>query len=184
MKYLNIKKDLSLQLSEDKIYAKRQLLVKFEEFIAESGYKIKQWLHNSNTPYECLILNKDNEIYDLVICLKNITGAGWKDKLNRKRVQVTNVTIVSPDDYIATSQNRTMLIFGYYNFDNNPIMVAWDAYRYTKHVTTRSAYVTVDNLLRGYDNGYIETTDSSQKVRIFEGRYFDRFLKDYISYNK
>ena len=106
------------------------------------------------------------------------------EKKNIKRAQVSNIKVVSPDDYVPTSNNRTVLILGYYNFDDNPIMVAWDAYRYIKHNTMRSTYVSVDNLIRGYEDGYTVTTDSSQKVWIFVSKYFENFLTDYIAYNK
>lgn len=182
--YLNINKDLAIIESDDKVFSKKDLINKFEEFISNGGYKLKQWIKCSNAPYECLILNRSNEIFDLIIYLKNITGAGRKDKINRKRVQVSNIKKVSPDDFIPTSINRTMIILGYYNFDNNPIMVAWDAYRYIGHNTMRSAYVTVETLLRGYQNGYIETIDSSQKVWVFNSANFEKFLNEYINYNK
>ena len=184
MVYLNIRKDLSTVLAEDKVYKKQELLHKFEEFITEAGFTLKHWIKNSCAPYECLVLNKENEVFDLVVYLKNITGAGWKQKVNRKRAQVSNVKVVSPEDYIPTSSNRTFLILGYYNFDENPLMVAWDAYRYIKHNTMRSTYISVDNLLRGYEKGYVVTTDSSQKVWIFDSKNFETFLLEYISYNK
>ncbi len=184
MNYLNIKKDLSTVVSEDKVFKKKDLLVKFEEFVISSGFRFKCWMKNSCAPYECLLLDQDDNIYDLVIYLKNITGAGWKDKINRKRAQVSNIKVVSPKDYIPTSSNRTLLILGYYNYDDNPIMVAWDAYRYIKHNTMRSTYVSVDNLLRGYKEGFVVTTDSSQKIWLFNSDYFKTFLDNYISYNK
>ena len=184
MEYLNIRKDLSTILSEDKVFKKKELLEKFKEFIESSGFKLKNWIKNSCAPYECLVLDQNNNVYDLIIYLKNITGAGWKDKTNRKRAQVSNIKVVSPDDYVPTSNNRTLLILGYYNFDDNPIMVAWDAYRYIKHNTMRSTYINVDNLVRGYENGYIVTTDASQKVWIFDSNHFEKFLIDYIAYNR
>lgn len=184
IKYLNINKDLSTILAEDKVYSKAELFSKFEEFISNAGFSLKQWIKSSNAPYECLVLNKDNDIFDLVIYLKNITGAGWEQKNNKKRAQVSNIKIVSPEDYIPTSSNRTFLILGYYNFDGNPIMVAWDAYRYIRHNTMRSTYISVDNLLLGYKRGFVITTDSSQKVWIFDASNFGNFLADYISYNR
>lgn len=184
MEYLNIKKDLSTTLAADKVFNKQELLKKFEEFIESSGFRVKNWIKNSCAPYECLILDRNNNVYDLIVYLKNITGAGWKDKVDRKRAQVSNIRVVSPDDYVPTSNNRSLLILGYYNFDNNPIMVAWDAYRYIKHNTMRSTYISINNLIRGYKNGYIVTTDASQKVWIFDSTNFEKFLIDYIAYNK
>lgn len=184
MDYLNIKKDNSTVISPDKVYKKNELIKKFEEFICNSDFILLKWIKNSCAPYECVIVDKKGVKYDLILYLKNITGAGWSQKINRKRAQVSNVKVVSPADYIPTSDNRSFLILGYYNFDDNPIMVAWDAYRYIKHNTMRSTYISVDNLLRGYKNGYIITTDSSQKVWIFNSCHFEKFLNDYILYNK
>lgn len=184
MEYLNVKKDLTTVLSEDKVFPKKELLQKFEDFVHESGFQLKNWIKNSCAPYECIVLDSNNNVYDLIIYLKNITGAGWQDKKDRKRAQVSNIKVVSPTDYVPTSSNRTVLILGYYNFDNNPIMVAWDAYRYIKHNTMRSTYISVDNLIRGYEEGYLVTTDSSQKVWIFDAKNFEKFLINYISYNK
>lgn len=158
MDYLNIRKDNSTVISPDKVYKKSELLKMFEEFIENSDFTLLKWIKNSCAPYECILVDKKGLNYDLIIYLKNITGAGWSQKINRKRAQVSNVKVVSPDDYVPTSDNKSLLILGYYNFDNNPIMVAWDAYRYIKHNTMRSTYISVDNLLRGYQNGYLVTT--------------------------
>lgn len=184
MDYLNIRKDNSTIVSPDKVYKKSELLTKFVDFIEHSDFKLEKWIKNSCAPYECILSDKKGNDFDLIIYLKNITGAGWSQKINRKRAQVSNVKVVSPDDYVPTSNNKSLLILGYYNFDDNPIMVAWDAYRYIQHNTMRSTYISVDNLIRGYEKGYLVTTDSSQKVWIFDSYHFEKFLNDYISYNK
>ncbi len=184
MDYLNINKDNSTVLSPDKVYKKKELINKFVEFINEGSFSFLRWEKNNCAPYECVLKDKNGIVYDLILYLKNITGAGWSQKINRKRAQVSNVKVVSPLDYVPTSDNKTLLILGYYNYDDNPIMVAWDAYRYIKHNTMRSTYISVDNLLRGYEKGYLVTTDSSQKVWIFDSQHFDKFLNDYIAYNK
>ena len=183
MDYLNIKKNGQTIMAPDKVYKKTELIKKFIDFITSSGFEFIKWIKNFSTPYECEVLSPDKIDYDLVLYLKNITGAGWKTKPDKKRAQVSNIRIVAPEDYIPTSKNKSVLILGYYNFDNNPLMVAWDAYRYIKHNTIRSTYISVDNLKRGYQSGYIVTTDASQKVWIFDEKHFDKFLKDYITYN-
>lgn len=48
---------------------------------------------------------------------KNITGFGWSNKPNIRRVQVSNVI---NDDIDKYSRCLFLVIFGYYNFDNNP----------------------------------------------------------------
>ena len=55
MEYLNIRKDLSTVLAEDKVYKKQELLYKFEEFITGAGFTLKQWIKHYCAPYECLV---------------------------------------------------------------------------------------------------------------------------------
>jgi len=84
---------------------------------------------------------------------------------------------------MKTNETYILLLLGYYEYDDNPIWVVWDIYRYTKHNTVRSCYITVDNLLRGYKNKYLETVDSSQKIWIFTQDKFTLFLDEYNKYN-
>lgn len=183
MEYININHDLCLVQSKDKVFSKNELFSNFEKFINDSGYKIEKWINRKKAPYELFIVDSNNVMIYLILYLKNVTGAGWIDKPNIKRVQVSNIKIVSPNNYIGTTQYQTIAILGYYNFDNNPIMIAWDAYEYVNHKTMRSCYITTDSLKRGYENEYLVCNDASQKVWIFNSNYFDEFIKDYIKYN-
>ena len=181
MKYYNIDKTRKLVLAEDKKYNKIQLKEQFEIFLSQAGYKIETWINSTSTPYDLIICNDVGKTH-LHVFLKNITGAGWIDKPKIRRVQVKNVRLTSNKNYVKTSNFETLMILGYYNFDDNPIMVAWDAYRYISHNTIRSCYVTVDTLQLGYSNGYHVDTNSDKKVWIFDKNYFDKFLVDYIKY--
>ena len=119
-----------------------------------------------------------------IMFYKNITGAGWIDKPNIKRVQVTNVRKGDISKYISTSNNETLIILGYYNYDDNPIMVAWNAYHYVYHDTTRSCYVDVNTLIDGYKKGYLNTVYAKQNIWVFTSENFERFLQEYINLNK
>lgn len=166
----------------EKVYKKRELLSKFEEFIKAEGFSLS-WDFNNRVPYVATV-EKDGKKYTLVMYLKNITGAGWADKPHMKRVQVSNVRNDDMDKYIDTTNNQTILIVGYYNFDNNPLIVAWDAYRYVYHNTVRSCYVSIDNLLDAYKSGFAITECSNQKIWVFKPNHFAEFLEDYIDSNK
>lgn len=184
IKYINIDTNNNLVYDKsEKIFKKNQLIKKFEEFIEVSGFKVIRWVNKIHSPYE-LIITKDNKEYRIVVFLKNITGAGWADKPNMKRVQVTNIRVVDIDNYINTTDKEALVILGYYNFDDNPIMVAWNAYRYVSHNKNRSCYIDIESLLEGYNNGYITKTCSDQRVWVFKSNYFETFLKNYIEKNK
>ena len=105
---------------------------------------------------------------------------------NLETISLENSTklIIDPKENKPIYENisKFNFILGYYNFDNNPIMVAWDPYRYLKHNTLRSCYVTIDTLKRGYERGFYEGVVSSQKLWVFKGEYFDTFIQKYIEY--
>lgn len=170
--------------SMDKVYKKCELLKKFENFIILSGFTIIKWINKNTAPYEILIKSKNDNLYRIVLYLKNVTDAGWKDKPWVKRVQVNNVRNSSPESYIYTDEKQTFMILGYYNYDNNPLMMGWKAYNYVMHVTQRSCYVTIDDMLEGYKKGYHTCIVSKQKVWIFTSENFASFLENYINENK
>lgn len=181
-KYININSDCRLEYDRDEVvYKKSELLKKFEEFLQESGFSVR-WNETKSSPYAAVVSHGNKE-YKLVLYLKNITGAGWSDKPHIKRVQVNNVRNEDATKYIDTTSEQTILILGYYNFDNNPLIVAWNAYKYVYHNTIRSCYVTIDNLIEGYRNGIIETECSEQKIWVFQPKYFGEFLDSYIRDN-
>ena len=120
----------------------------------------------------------DEQWYSCYVYLKNITGAGWVNKPEIKRVQITNP---SHDLNLQDNAQSLVLILGYYNYDENPIWVAWDTQRYLHHQTLRSCYVIVNNLKRGYECNYLEAVDSSQKIWLFKKEHIKRFLMNYIT---
>lgn len=184
MEYDNLnKKNEIVHNTNDKKYEKRELFDLFSSFISVNGYKLIGDIDGKTSPY---VLNISNDInnYKLIIYYKNITGAGWNDKPHIKRVQVTNVRNDDINKYISTSSNETFLILGYYNYDDNPIMVAWNAYNYVYHNTTRSCYIDIESLKEGYEKGFISKYYSNQKVWIFTADYFEKFLQEYINSNK
>ena len=184
MKYQNIYKNNEIiEQSEDKKYSKRELFEYFKSFISKCGYSIVGEIDYKSSPY-IVNIKKDDKEYRLIMFYKNITGAGWIDKPNIKRVQVTNVRKGDISKYISTSNNETLIILGYYNYDDNPIMVAWNAYHYVYHDTTRSCYVDVNTLIDGYKKGYLNTVYAKQNIWVFTSENFERFLQEYINLNK
>lgn len=181
--YININKDNNFVYdAPEKVFGKKELLLKFEEFIKLEGFSLS-WDTYNRVPYVATI-EKEGKAYTLVMYLKNVTGAGWRDKPHMKRVQVSNVRNDDMEKYIDTTNDQTILILGYYNFDGNPLLVAWDAYRYVYHNTVRSCYVSIDNLMEAYKSGFVVTECSNQKIWVFKPHHFSKFLDDYIESNK
>lgn len=183
IQYTNIKHDNSLDFRTDYIaFSKKELLVEFENCAKVAGIDAIEWFDKKESPYQCRLVNRIRK-YHLYMYLKNISGAGWENKPWVKRVQVPNIRYQHPDYYVDTKDDTTMLIIGYYNYDMNPILVAWDAYGYVMHSTVRSCYVEVDDLLRGYEAGYYEGECAGQKIWVFKPEHLCRFLDEYICRN-
>lgn len=180
MKYLNVKKDNTYILSEDKKYSRKELINLVTTEIKKSNVKFNKLEFNKDQFVLKFSLNGRELTFDMF--LKNITGAGWEDKPYIKRCQVSNLKNVDPEKTKLIPNVHYNLILGYYNFDNNPILVAWDPYRYFNHKTLRSCYVTVDALKRGYEKDYFDCVVSSQKCWVFIGEKFDTFVEEYINY--
>ena len=91
MYYYNVNKQNEIIINkEDAKYSKLKLINEFDNFINISGYKLIGNIDIKSSPYVVHIA-KDNKIYKIIMYYKNITGAGWYNKPNIRRVQVTNV---------------------------------------------------------------------------------------------
>ena len=180
MNYMNLNNQLEVVINEDKKYSRKDLISNTLEELKKSNIEVLS-LNYTNPMFSLNVKYNDNLIvFDMY--LKNITGAGWKDKLNIKRCQVSNMKENNNDKTFIDYEKHYNLILGYYNYDSNPIFVAWDPYRYVNHNTLRSCYVSVDILKRGYEKKYHEGVVSSQKCWIFKGEMFGEFVKNYLDY--
>ena len=180
IQYTNIDRNNNLVYDkQDKVYEKEDLIKKFENFLSVGGFIVKKWINNKRVPYELLVSNGEKN-YRFIVYLKNITGAGWKSKPHIRRVQVTNIRKEDPERYIDPTDQDVLMVLGYYDFDDNPIMVAWDAYKYVMHNTNRSCYVGIGNLQAGYSKGIEITNFAEQKIWVFKAEYFKIFLDSYI----
>ncbi|HHX70807.1 MAG TPA: hypothetical protein GX708_22495 [Gallicola sp.] len=168
--------------AEDKKYTKKELYDIFIDLLIENNFIIIKSSLPTESPIEVIVRDNNENDYRFVVNIRNITGSGWKDKIDIKRVQVINILYSSPEKIITTNQNQAMFLLGYYNFDNNPIFVAWDFYRYTKHNTNRSCYVTINHLQRGFENGFYEGVSAQNIIWVFKIQYFSKFVEKYINY--
>ncbi len=179
MLYLNVTRDNDYIMSEDVKFSRDELINKTIQEIKKSGVDGVELKYNKKQ-FDLKFIYQGRCIR-FEMFLKNITGAGWKEKPEIKRCQVSNAK--NDDLDVGIIDNcKYNLILGFYCFDNNPIFVAWDPYRYLHHNTIRSCYVTVDTLKRGYEKKFYEGVVASQKLWVFTGENFIKFVDRYISY--
>ncbi len=177
---LNIDKNKKIVEAKDKKHPTNKLKLCFQKMIVENGFLIKSF-QTKGSIFSIVFLRQDKK-YTIHSVLKNITHAGWKNKPEIKRIQVTNLWTNKPNFIQVNEKNEFLIYFGYYDFDNNPLIVAWDSERYSGHKTNRSCYVNLDTLLWAYNENYVSTVNSSQKVWVFKPEKFKKFLDEYEEY--
>jgi len=168
--------------SSNEIVKGKHLREKFESIISLSGCSLI-WSNVKTAPFEFEVSFKGKKKYRIVAYLKCVSEAGWSDKPNIKRVQVTNVRLIDTSKYLDTNSQQTNLILGIYFFRNNVVMVGWDAYKYVYHNKNRSCYVDINALKLGTTEGLYQGDVSKQKVWVFKPNHFEDFLEMYIKYN-
>lgn len=176
----NIKVDNSIVVGYEKIPKKKELLTAFENAIRIGGWTFIKWLKTDRAPYQCVINDGFNDI-DVLLYLKAISNAGWEDKPQCKRVQVTNSKLLDLQILRRENARKINLIIGYYNYEK-PIFAAWNPNEYTRHKTNRSCYVNVEHLIEGYEKGYVETYCFGQPVTVFTPDYLVTYIGSYINY--
>ena len=180
MEFKNIKKDGTIVDAEDIKYSPDELSNAFLKGLVNSDVTVLEFKRIETGKVFLKVVINEKE-YVLKVLLRNITNAGWKEKLDMKRIQVPNLEL-DITEFLEFRVPVYHLIVGMYNFDDNPIFVAWDANRHLNKETIRSFYVNIDTLLEGYNKEYFTEDYASQKIWVFKNNKFKEYITDYCSY--
>lgn len=159
------------------VLKKEQLLEIFTTFLLESGFSIIEKNYNQNP---CIVKIKDNaRKFEIHFIIKNISGGGWEDKKNIKRIQVGDVK----SSLINSNKIRTHMLCGITLYKEKYILVVWNSYLYKKHATNRSCYIHAETIKKCYERGYVFINESNQDIWLCDSSKFGFLIRDYISYN-
>ena len=156
---------------------KKQLLDIFDSFLLESNFAIENKKYDSD-PLNVKI-NDGARKFDLYFILKNISGGGWKEKQEIKRIQIGNIK----DKLVTSNKKRTHMLCGLMRYNEKYILVVWNSYLYTKHNTNCSCYVHSETIKKCYETGYVFSHEFDQEIWLCECSKFGLLIRDYISYN-
>ncbi len=165
------------QIANTERLSKEQLLEIFDSFLSVSGFKKKEFNYNE-TPFNVKI-EDPGRIIDIHFLLKNVSGGGWKENKEIKRIQIGNIK----DKLVTTNKKRTHMLCGITKFKDKNILIVWNSYLYTKHLTNRSCYIHTDTIERCYENGYVFSHEFDQEIWLCDETKFGLLVRDYISYN-
>lgn len=157
-----------------------QKSILFEYFLLRSNYLIVNF--NRNSVFETsdfIVANTDKKEMVFHCILKNISSSGWSWKPNIKRIQVKSY---ADKNIPPHCRKETTILGGFCLIDGKPIICVWDIFAYMSQKTVRSCYVSIDNIIKGKNEGFVKVTDSDQTVYISDETHFnvlvDTFIKD------
>lgn len=157
--------------------SKKQLIEIFETFLLNSNFAIEEANYSSD-PLN-VKLNDGARKIDLYFVLKNISGGGWKDLNEIKRIQIGSIK----DKLVTTNKKRTHMLCGITSYKDKYILVVWNSYIYTNHITNRSCYVHAETIEKCYKNGYVFSHEFDQEIWLCDNTKFGLLVRDYISFN-
>ena len=125
-------------------------------------------------PYEIKIAC--NTSLTVHIYAKNISGAGWADKPEIKRIQINKLPEIP-----RQKRNDFYILCGVCNYDSQTVVAAWDPLNYTTHNTCCSCYVYVSSLEKAVRNGLFFGLNKGKEVMTCSDRSFGDLLKEISS---
>ncbi len=157
---------------------KNHLYLAIEKVAKQSGCVIRR-LDEEQTaspfvPYEIRL--KDDISLRVHIYAKNISGAGWSDKPEIKRIQVKKLPEIPRQRW-----NDFYLLCGVCDYDFQSIVAVWDPLNYTTHNTCCSCYVYVSSLEKAKNNGLFVGLNKGKEVMTCSDQSFGNLLKEVSS---
>ena len=110
------------------------------------------------------------------IYAKNISGAGWSDKPEIKRIQVKKLPEIprqTKDDFYV--------LCGVCDYDSQVILAAWDPQNYMTHNTCCSCYVYISSLEKAINGGLFHGLNKGKEVMTCSEIHFGDLLKEISS---
>jgi len=125
-------------------------------------------------PYE--FKTENDTLFTVHIYAKNISGAGWADKPEIKRIQIKKL----PE--IPRQQKKDFyLLCGVCNYNSQSILAVWDPLNYMTHNTCCSCYVYVSSLEKAVKNGLFFGLNKGKEVMTCSYQGFGDLLKEISS---
>lgn len=129
---------------------KEKLINLFMASVKKSGYEITRLEKADDTnPFEPFeIIATDGSKYTIHVCLKNISGAGWSDKPEIKRIQIKQLP-----ELPRQRKKEFYILCGVCAYEETTLLAIWDPANYVTHNTVCSCYVYFSSLEKAMNNG-------------------------------
>ena len=157
---------------------KEKLHSTFQSIALQSNCSISRLEKADDTmPFEPYIIGLDDgRKIKVHIYMKNISGAGWADKPEIKRIQVNKL----PDIPIQRKEEFYILC-GVCNYDSQDVLATWDPFNYMTHNTCCSCYVYISSLEKAASGGFFHGLNKGKEVMTCSTGHLGDLLREISS---
>ncbi len=110
------------------------------------------------------------------VYLKNITGAGWSDKPEIKRIQIRK-----PLQLPKQRRDDFYILCGLCNYNSENVLVVWDPWNYMTHKTACSCYVFISSLEKAINGGFFHGLNKGKEVMTCTAQHFGELIREISS---
>lgn len=154
---------------------KTELRNKMSNFFSSSQIKVIN--HETNQENcDCYTIEMDGKVYELVLFIKSISNAYLPYNRDVERIQVPHL-----DSIFHTHENKMFLLAGFINLNDEDVLVCWTPNDFVYHEKVRSAYVDDENIIRGYEGGYLRIIDHKVLIYISTKENLKAVINDYYT---
>ena len=157
---------------------KEKLCAIFESIALKSGCSVaRQEKQDEDNPFEeYLIEMPDGISLKVHVLIKNISGAGWADKPEIKRIQVRKLPEIP-----RQSSKEFFMLCGVCEIGSELILAVWDPNNYTTHSTCCSCYVYFSSFTKAITNGFFYGLNKGKEVMTCSDDHLVELLKEISS---
>ncbi len=157
---------------------KERLISIFEKIAKKSGCII---VRNNDIEdigsFLCFsVTTVDGNVFKIHIDIKNISGAGWSDKPEIKRIQIRKLPEIP-----RQRKNEFYILAGIANYDSTSVLAVWDPMNYTTHNTVCSCYVYISSLEKAKTSDLFFGLNKGKEVMTCSENGFEKLIKEISS---
>lgn len=160
-------------------FSKTQMIDIIKKYLLLSDIQLLDVLNKSNNFVQFDVFIND-KIISLNMFLKNISNGGWKEKVDKKRIQVPAKNI--RDLEMNTDIFCNMLV-GFCIVNNKPLIAVRNPFRYMFHKTNRSCYTNVFDIATSYTKGFYSAKEAQKTVYYSDATHLKTLIEKYIEGN-
>lgn len=157
-------------------YRKDRLVKEFSIFVNDSKCQSVSVLDSNEQFTSFLVIDSEGTECRVSLFFRNISGAGWSDKPQIKRIQIPVIALNQ-----RQRKNSFSYLCGFAKYDNKPFFAFWDPENYQTHNTVCSCYIFISSFEKANKYGSFMGLNKGKEVFLCNSAGFEKVIKEISS---